>query len=99
MKLELNAIASIILLLVATTSLAAPRLTPQQCNDYPFKQPVGEITRAQATQELAELEAVGYHPGENDLYYPRNLQAAERKLQAEYQRDCGPSSPAISTAN
>ncbi|MGA7778881.1 MAG: DUF4148 domain-containing protein [Paraburkholderia sp.] len=89
MNLKLNAVASAFLLATATTALAAPRLTPQQCNDYPFKQPVGEVTHAQLQQELAELEAVGYDPGANDVYYPRELRSAERKLRTEYRHDCG----------
>lgn len=89
MNLKLTAIVSAFLLVSATTALAAPRLTPQQCNDFPFKQPVGEITHAQLIQELSELEAVGYDPGINDVYYPRDLQAAERKLRTEYRHDCG----------
>ena len=89
MNLKLTAIVSAFLLGSATTALAAPQLTPQQCNDFPFKQPVGEITHAQLEQQLAELEAVGYDPGFNDVYYPRNLRTAERKLRAEYRQDCG----------
>jgi Domain of unknown function (DUF4148) len=91
MNLKLNVVASAILLTVGTAAIAAPPLTPQQCNSYPFKQPVGEVTHAQLMQELAELEAVGYYPGEDDLYYPRDIQRAERKLRAEYRQDCKPS--------
>jgi hypothetical protein len=85
MNLKPNTVAPVILLVVASTTLAAPRLTPEQCNDYPFRQPVGKVTRAQLNQELAELEAVGYDSlGEDDI------QVAEQKLQAEYRRDCSP---------
>jgi hypothetical protein len=51
---------------------------------------VGEITHAQLQQELAELEATGYNPTANDVYYPRNLQKAERMLRIEYRHDCRP---------
>lgn len=88
MNLKITAIASAFLLVSATTALAAPQLTSQQCNDFPFKQPVGEITHAQLEQQLAELEAIGYYPGSNDVYYPRDLQAAQRKLRSEYRHDC-----------
>jgi hypothetical protein len=37
-------------------------------------------TRAQVECELKELEAAGYHPSEDDFYYPRNLQAAQARL-------------------
>ena len=40
--------------------MAAPHLTPQQCNDYPFTQLKGEVTHKQLMRELGELEAVGY---------------------------------------
>jgi hypothetical protein len=59
MNLKLNVVASAILLTVGTAAIAAPRLTPQQCDSYPFKQPVGEVTHAQLMQELGELEALG----------------------------------------
>jgi Domain of unknown function (DUF4148) len=98
MNLNLNVLASAILLTVGTTALAAPRLTPQQCNDYPFEQPVGKTTRAQLNQELAELEAVGYEPGEDEDDYPRNIQAAEKKLWAEYRQDCKPGIPQANIA-
>jgi hypothetical protein len=99
MDLKLNTIAPVFLLVAASTSLAAPRLTPEQCNDYPFKQPVGQITRAQLNQELAELEAVGYDPVGEDPSYPDDLEAAEKKLQAEYQRDCLTPNPTVSITN
>ena len=90
MKLKLNIAASALLMAVAATAVAAPPLTPQQCNDYPFKQPVRGVTRAQLKQELVELENTGYDPGINDVYYPRDIQRAEKKLQAEYRQDCRP---------
>ncbi|CAN7774649.1 MULTISPECIES: DUF4148 domain-containing protein [unclassified Caballeronia] len=77
-----------VLAIASTAAVAAPQLTPQQCNDYPFKQPVGEITHAQLAQELAELEAVGYRPGVDDPHYPRLINRAEHKLRQEYRRDC-----------
>jgi hypothetical protein len=78
------------LLLSTTAALASPHLTPQQCSDYPFRQPTGEVTHAQLMQELSELEAVGYDPAQNDDEYPSNLMSAEEKVHAEYQRDCVP---------
>lgn len=99
MNLRLNIVVSAILLTVGATASAAPRLTPLQCNDYPFKQPVGEVTRAQLMQELAELEAVGYDPGANDVYYPNDIQRAEKKLRAEYRRDCTPGNSGTATSD
>jgi hypothetical protein len=78
------------LLLGSAVAFASPHLTSQQCNDYPFRQPVGEITHAQLMQELSELEAVGYNPGGTDATYPTELMHAEKKLRAEYRQDCTP---------
>jgi hypothetical protein len=76
------------LAIASTAAIAAPGLTPQLCNDYPFKKPVGEVTHAQLIQELAELEAVGYRPAIDDPYYPQQINRAEHKLRQEYRRDC-----------
>lgn len=75
----------------SVSAFAASHLTPQQCNDYPFTPVKGEVTHAQLEQQLAELEAVGYNPSE-DEDYPRNLDAAKAKLQSEYRADCQPPS-------
>jgi hypothetical protein len=84
--------ALLALLVTASASvMAAPHLTPQECSDYPFKPLKSEVTHAQLVQELAELEAVGYDPSENDEEYPNDLEIAEGKLHAEYRRDCGAS--------
>ncbi|MGF6243879.1 hypothetical protein P3T42_005644 [Paraburkholderia sp. GAS38] len=74
----------------SASAFAAKGLTPQQCNDYPFTPLKAEVTHAQLMQELAELEAVGYDPSENDEDYPSDLELAEKKLQAEYHADCVP---------
>ncbi|MBN3852126.1 MULTISPECIES: DUF4148 domain-containing protein [unclassified Paraburkholderia] len=79
-------------LAAATVSLAAfagPRLTPQQCADYPFKHvAAGKVTHAQLMGELAELEARGYNPGDDNGVYPSDLQAAQKSLTADYGADC-----------
>jgi hypothetical protein len=90
MNIKFALVASIVLSTACTAAMAAPGLTPQQCNSYPFVRTNGQVTHAQLMQELAELEAVGYEPGMNDVYYPRAIQRAERKLQAEYRQDCRP---------
>lgn len=89
MNLRINLIASTILLSAASSVFAAQGTIPQQCDQSAFSQPTGQLTRAQVEQKLAALEAVGYYPGDNDAYYPQNLQRAERKVAAENQRDCG----------
>ncbi|CAN7774703.1 MULTISPECIES: DUF4148 domain-containing protein [unclassified Caballeronia] len=79
---------SSILLFANGSAFADAHLTPQQCDDYPFKRPVGEVTHAQLMQELAELQAAGYSGRDDNAYYPNDLQQAEATLQAEYKRDC-----------
>jgi hypothetical protein len=86
--------ALLALLVTASTSvMAAPHLTPQECNDYPFKPLKSEVSHAQLEQELAELEAVGYDPSQDDEEYPTNLEIAEGKVQA----DCRPSASMTET--
>jgi hypothetical protein len=92
MKILNTAIFASLLLAAATSAMAAPHLTPQQCNDYPFKPLTKEVTHAQLIQELAELEAVGYNPSESDEDYPEDLHTAQKALSKEYQRDCTTSS-------
>lgn len=76
------------LLLVSTTSMAEVTLTTQQCNDYPFVHNQGPVTRAQVMNELYELEAAGYEVSAPNAPYPDNLDDAQRRLDAEYRRDC-----------
>jgi hypothetical protein len=90
MKHLTKAMAASVLLTVSAAVWASPGLTPQQCNDYPFKPLKAEVTHKQLMNELSELEAVGYDPGANDDYYPADLRAAQKKLRAEYRRDCAP---------
>lgn len=71
----------------ASSALADLHLSPQQCNEYPFK-PAATVTQRGLHRELAELEAVGYRPYSSDVYYPDDIQKAERKLRAVYRRDC-----------
>jgi hypothetical protein len=88
MKLTIYALGTVALMTFSAATFAAPGLTPQQCHEYPFVQPVHGVTHAELMQELAELEAVGYHPSPDDPYYPRQIQRAEHKLHAEYRQDC-----------
>jgi hypothetical protein len=90
MKTILRTTMFVGLLVASAVASASPHLTPQQCNDYPFKRPVGEVTSAQLHGELAELEAVGYQPQGSATDYPLDIERAQRKVQAEYARDCAP---------
>ena len=90
MKQGVKAAFPMLLLLGSMSAMAGSKLTAEQCNDYPFKPVVGEVTHAQLEQELAELESVGYQPEKEDFYYPNDLQAAQARLHAKYVADCAP---------
>jgi hypothetical protein len=90
MKRGVKAVFLMTLLLGGVSAMADSKLTAEECNDYPFKPVVGEITHAQLMQELAELESVGYEPYKNDYYYPRALEAAQARLHTKYVADCVP---------
>lgn len=80
--------------LVALPVLASSKLTPQQCSDYPFVQVGHAVTHREYENELVELESVGYSVADRDVNdYPRELQAAEKRLWAKYRRDCLPPAP------
>ena len=98
MKFVSRVIISAVMLIGSASALATQKLTAQECNDYPFRQPTGEVTHAQLIQELSELESVGYNPTDDDLNYPTNLQQAEQRLQAKYRADCAPAAH-LSDAN
>jgi hypothetical protein len=90
MNTPLKVTISCFLLTLSTAVFAAPHLTPQQCNGYPFQKVTGEITHAQLMQELSELEAVGYQPSGVEDDYPDDIWRAQKRLRAEYRRDCMP---------
>lgn len=75
--------------IIGFTSLCAhaEHLTPRQCTSYPFVRDRSP-THADLMRELGELEAEGYSPGDDDLYYPAGIQHYEQVLQNDYTRDC-----------
>ncbi len=74
---------------VATQAAWAAPLTTAQCNDYPFVKMKGPVTHKEIVNELSELESVGYQPSAgDDNDYPDDLETAQQKLSAKYQRDC-----------
>jgi hypothetical protein len=90
MKLATRTVLMTLLLAGSASAMAAPGLTPQQCNSYPFTHTQGPVTHEQLMGELGELEAAGYDPTADDDLYPADIQAAEAKVQAEYRADCMP---------
>jgi hypothetical protein len=76
-------------LLASGAASAASKLTPAECNDYPFQPLSKPVTHAQVIQELSELESVGYDPSAGDeSYYPSDIQLAEARLRLKYRADC-----------
>jgi hypothetical protein len=76
-------------LLASGAASASTKLTPRECNDYPFTQLSKPVTHAQLMQELSELESVGYQAGGGDgTYYPSELDEAEARLRLKYRADC-----------
>ncbi|MFL9875661.1 DUF4148 domain-containing protein [Paraburkholderia megapolitana] len=63
------------LTLVAATALAFPIASHAQ-------ETSSGLTRAQVRADLVQIEKAGYRPGQNDRYYPTDIQAAEAKLAA-----------------
>jgi hypothetical protein len=88
MKLTTRTVLMALMLAGSASAMAAPHLTPKECNSYPFKPLKSEVTHKQLMRELSELEAQGYNPGVDDATYPANLEAAQQKLQAQYRADC-----------
>ncbi|WP_322102742.1 DUF4148 domain-containing protein [Paraburkholderia sp. J41] len=43
----------------------------------------GPVSRAQVRAELSQLEAAGYHPSANNVYYPEDIQKAEARVNAQ----------------
>ena len=75
MTLATKTLLTTLLLIGSASAMAAPGLTPQQCNDYPFRQMKGEVTHKQLMRELGELESVGYQPSSgDDADYPNDLE-------------------------
>ncbi|HEY4804609.1 MAG TPA: DUF4148 domain-containing protein [Paraburkholderia sp.] len=62
--------------LVAVLAVPAVSFAQTQGNN-------GPVTRAQVRSELAQLEAAGYRPSVNDLYYPDDLQKAQARVNAQ----------------
>lgn len=84
-------LSAAVLLAASAGAFAAPTLTPQECNAYPFVKTTAPLTHDQIMQELSELEAVGYQPSTgDDPDYPADLDKAQQRLWKEYARDCTP---------
>lgn len=88
-KTAKTTVALCVLFASGAASASSSKLTPNECNDYPFKPLSGPVTHAQLMQELRELESVGYDPSASgDNYYPSDIQSAETRLSVKYRADC-----------
>jgi hypothetical protein len=61
--------------LIAAAIFAIPALS--------FAQSSQPVTRAQVRAELIQLEKVGYNPASDQTQYPKNIQAAQARVNAE----------------
>jgi hypothetical protein len=94
MKTQLKYALPLGLMIASACAMASSRLTPQECNAYPFKAVHGEVTHDDLMRELNELEAVGYRPAIDN--YSLDLTDARARLMAKYATDCKPERHAAS---
>jgi hypothetical protein len=74
------------LMTASVCAVAADRLTPEECNSYSFTPTHGQVTQADLSRELAELESVGYWPGTGN--YSPGIPALRQRLNEKYALDC-----------
>lgn len=65
---------------IATIALLLPTLSYAQSSD-------ATLSRAQVRAELVQLEKAGYQPAADDMEYPHDLRAAERRARQNTPRD------------
>lgn len=78
----------VVLMMASACAMASDKLTPHQCNSYPFKTTNGQVSHRDVMRELNELESVGYRPGVDN--YSPDLSDARARLMAKYEQDCRP---------
>jgi hypothetical protein len=73
---------------------AQTHLSPKQCIDITDIRNHAPITHERNMSELAALEEAGYHPAWGfDIYYPDDLNAAQRLVDGWYQAECPQAQP------
>jgi hypothetical protein len=65
--------------LIVAAILAAPAVSFAQ-SDAPSNAP---ITRAEVRAELVQLQQAGYNPATDQTQYPKNIEAAQARVNAE----------------
>lgn len=73
---EVNTMKTLIRALLLSCALSAPVLAFAQTANAP-------VTRAEVRADLIQVEKAGYRPGNNDVNYPSDIQAAEAKVAAQ----------------
>jgi hypothetical protein len=96
MKTPLKLVIPAVLMMASACAMASDKLTPHQCNSYPFKTTNGQVTHRDVMRELNELESVGYRPGVDN--YSPDLSDARARLMAKYNEDCMPPTHATTAA-
>jgi hypothetical protein len=73
---------------------AQTHLSATECRDLTALRNHAPLTHERNLSELAALEKAGYHPSWGfDLYYPDDLQTAQRQVDLWYQADCQQARP------
>jgi hypothetical protein len=67
--------AALMSCVLAAPVFAFAQTTSAQANN-------GPLTRAEVRSDLVRVEQAGYRPGLNDIHYPSDIQAAEKKAAA-----------------
>ncbi|HEV3425604.1 MAG TPA: hypothetical protein VG105_17850 [Paraburkholderia sp.] len=88
MKISFKFALPLGLMMASACAMAANRLTPHECNAYPFKPTHGELTHRDMMRELTELESVGYRPSLDN--YSLDITQARERLMEKYNTDCKP---------
>lgn len=68
---------SLVYAMVAASAFAIPLASYAQSTEN------GPVTRAQVRQDLINLEQAGWQPAAKDPQYPDDIQAAERRVNAQ----------------
>ena len=61
---------------VVAAALVAPALASAQTS--------GPLTRAEVKAQLVQLERAGYNPNSDQAQYPKNIEAAEARINARH---------------
>ncbi|XUW87344.1 DUF4148 domain-containing protein [Burkholderia sp. M6-3] len=69
--------------LIAVASVAASVAAAVALPSISFAQSNQPLTRAEVRAQLVELQSAGYNPASDQTQYPKNIQAAEARVDAQ----------------